>query len=1081
MADEIKEVRYVSEENLDFFLRVCIVEFDKRYLNASNIHQHSKYIVNQLGDALKLAISENDTLIELKKDMDEHINPVQATDPETGEPLFEKIPLVDSNGTPQYDAEGNPIMINGCPIYENYSHQACQIEENDYKQFVTAADKKKWNDLSKGIDGLAYKTLHLFPDDFNEEEDPNTYLYHTKELWVHNLHSKNLFISAYNADGESVTLGYKVHDDDSITIISEAREELWVNIADSRVTFIKVDEDGNPVNGQTFSYTKVIEKSKWLRDENGRWYHDVLHNLNSENLLPSAMEVLSKYNVLIASKAIDYNTTRVFIDEPETISLNVLKLDNTEVLENRMKQAAYTASIDPYDPATSSPNNWLYDEANDRYYKRLMHNLSSDVMVTARDYNGLDLLIQSRTTTMNGRNAVEVYCNTNTRCRVFIVSSKTAGITGGGGGGSAISDATDVLLVDEENRYESENVEGALWEISVKQGDQDLEILDLKTSALMGSDSELSDFNITGDTIIGDVDNLKETVNDIVQTIEEHKKTQYFINVKEFGADPTGTIDSTEAIRSALEYCKVNKIGALFFENGGSYKVSLINAEKEIVFDIPLGNFIIDLNGANIFLDPMQQASVSEYVIFNINRKMNVVIRNGIITGDRATHNYNTPGNHDNGIGVYIENSTVELERCVLKEMVGTGIYAMDYATDGTAYERGNSSVLLESVYIYNCRASAITVNCFNNFTMNDCKIMNIGAVGTGNGSTSIGGEISAINLDPTRGTRTIYEFTMRDTDITCNDVALKINDYLEKINITNCTINGKISNVSEVMIQGTISESNIIYAINDESASIPSIGVINMANNVLRVNRLNVKADIDNCEFIGDSGAIIDDMIYLKAGIIARNCKFSNIKNERTQKGLIFNCIPNTTSYTTEIPDSKNKFYLTGTFIDRCDVDFNAAIDIVTTFNPIITGANLRSCHFNMPRGNIIFSNCNILNPLANGVQSNYRESIIMLHNCDYTSNEESTKDTVFNNAIKCITNSRLTLDSFGENFFKLEGQPSAIANSVIYLNKDLIPENVGNGKIINCYIRILTTQPDTPHDYQGKLINTSIDYNIM
>lgn len=166
------------------------------------------------------------------------------------------------------------------------------------------------------------------------------------------------------------------------------------------------------------------------------------------------------------------------------------------------------------------------------------------------------------------------------------------------------------------------------------------------------------------------------------------------VNVHQFGAKGDGTTDDSNAINLALS----SKAYNISFIKGNTYMVrgyedgqpegsttGLIGTTGLI---IP-SNKNVDLNESTI---KCITNSRQNYNIFTIAEKENIILKNGTIIGDRATH---TGATGEWGYGVAIKSSTnITLDNLKISECWGDGI---------NLNNNGNGSILNKNITINNC------------------------------------------------------------------------------------------------------------------------------------------------------------------------------------------------------------------------------------------------------------------------------------------------------------------------------------------------------------------------------------------
>ena len=166
------------------------------------------------------------------------------------------------------------------------------------------------------------------------------------------------------------------------------------------------------------------------------------------------------------------------------------------------------------------------------------------------------------------------------------------------------------------------------------------------------------------------------------------------VNVHQFGAKGDGTTDDSNAINLALS----SKAYNVSFVKGNTYMVkgyepgqpegSTTGLIETTGLIIP-SNKNVDLNESTI---KCITNSRQNYNIFTIAEKENIILKNGTIIGDRATH---TGATGEWGYGVAIKSSTnITLDNLKISECWGDGI---------NLNNNGNDSILNKNITINNC------------------------------------------------------------------------------------------------------------------------------------------------------------------------------------------------------------------------------------------------------------------------------------------------------------------------------------------------------------------------------------------
>lgn len=166
------------------------------------------------------------------------------------------------------------------------------------------------------------------------------------------------------------------------------------------------------------------------------------------------------------------------------------------------------------------------------------------------------------------------------------------------------------------------------------------------------------------------------------------------VNVHQFGAKGDGTTDDSNAINLALS----SKAYNISFIKGNTYMVRGYEPGQ------PEGSTTGLIGTTGLIIPSNKNVDLSEstikcitnsrqnYNIFTIAEKENIILKNGTIIGDRATH---TGATGEWGYGVAIKSSTnITLDNLKISECWGDGI---------NLNNNGNDSILNKNITINNC------------------------------------------------------------------------------------------------------------------------------------------------------------------------------------------------------------------------------------------------------------------------------------------------------------------------------------------------------------------------------------------
>ena len=192
--------------------------------------------------------------------------------------------------------------------------------------------------------------------------------------------------------------------------------------------------------------------------------------------------------------------------------------------------------------------------------------------------------------------------------------------------------------------------------------------------------SEIDDIN----DAIGDINNL-ETLDKtkIVNAINEVNKK--IGTPEEYGAKGDGVTDDTAAINTCLANC-----GYVLFKSGSIYMI-----DPDVSLN-PISDQTLDLNGATLKAIPN---SLDRYEIINIDGISNVIVKNGIIVGDRDEHTGAT-GEWGYGISIDTASSDILIDNVAISECWG----------DGICIQHGSANITVRSCHLDHNSRNGITV-----------------------------------------------------------------------------------------------------------------------------------------------------------------------------------------------------------------------------------------------------------------------------------------------------------------------------------------------------------------------------------
>lgn len=285
--------------------------------------------------------------------------------------------------------------------------------------------------------------------------------------------------------------------------------------------------------------------------------------------------------------------------------------------------------------------------------------------------------------------------------------------------------------------------------------------------------------------------------------------------------------DTTKGLCEAIEYASNNNINNIKLEEG-KY---LINGEgdrntrKGIVL---ASNINLDLNNSTIIHETNGSIRYSIFALYNIE---NVSISNGIIIGDRYTHDYETiDSTHEWGFGVEIQGSNnINIYNLDISEMAGDGIVVSGYTGNGN--EKASSNVSINNNTISKCRRQGISVTNANNVKIYDNEIYKISGAYPG----------ALIDLEPDNLTQLVKNVEIYNNKLQngnrLNSVQIMV--YVENIDIHDNEINGNFvmyGSKDKVKISNNIiNNASLLFTIPENRANNPNLmNKIEMTKNTI-------------------------------------------------------------------------------------------------------------------------------------------------------------------------------------------------------------------------------------------------------
>lgn len=194
------------------------------------------------------------------------------------------------------------------------------------------------------------------------------------------------------------------------------------------------------------------------------------------------------------------------------------------------------------------------------------------------------------------------------------------------------------------------------------------------------------------------------------------------INNDFFNIDSTGKecVNTTKGINEAILYANKNNIEYIKLEHG-SYLINGIRDSKGIELK---SNITFDCGGATLQEITNDQIG---YCVFYLNEVENVKIINGIIKGDKNTHNYdNISSTHEWGSGIVLLGCiNIEIHNLEIYNFTGDGIYI-----SGSEVSNGSrllsKNISIENNNVHHCRRQGISIITGDTIEIKDNEIHDI-------------------------------------------------------------------------------------------------------------------------------------------------------------------------------------------------------------------------------------------------------------------------------------------------------------------------------------------------------------------
>ena len=257
------------------------------------------------------------------------------------------------------------------------------------------------------------------------------------------------------------------------------------------------------------------------------------------------------------------------------------------------------------------------------------------------------------------------------------------------------------------------------------------------------------------------IDSQKSIINMNLNDIEKQEQIineNGLINNEYFNisSDGKNAKQTTSGINEAINYASKNDISYIKLEKGtylidgkeGNYNLNETDTKKGIILQ---SNIILDLNGSTI---QQETNGAKNYANISVTDVENVSIINGILVGDKDSHDYTTiESSHEWGFGVDVRSSkNIKLNNLEIYNMTGDGIFLMSY------YNTDNVTTNIEiaNCNIYECRRQGISIIHAEDVQIFNNEISNIGETEPG----------LAIDLEPEMSSQFVNNVEIRNNKL---------------------------------------------------------------------------------------------------------------------------------------------------------------------------------------------------------------------------------------------------------------------------------------------------------------------------
>lgn len=375
--------------------------------------------------------------------------------------------------------------------------------------------------------------------------------------------------------------------------------------------------------------------------------------------------------------------------------------------------------------------------------------------------------------------------------------------------------------------------------------------------------------------------------------LETGEINNQFFDINESGQEAEKT---TKGINDAIDYASKNNINYIKLKKG-TYEVIGYNNSHYRGISLK-SNIHMDLNGSTIIQKTNAEVGYANITLYNVE---NVKISNGILIGDKESHDYSQiESTHEAGFGVSISAGTnIEIENLQIYNMTGDGIFIWGI-NEG---EKSPDGVIIKNCNIHDCRRQGISILCGKNISIYDNEIHDISGTDPQAAidleSVSKKEEIDNVYIERNKfynlntNLAVLFVGFINNASLKENEINgdLLIYDAKEKLEITNNTIsNGNVKLLSDYTNINAGHNLNEVYinnnTLNNAGMTLRKIMDLKVFNNQIingNIEVISSNADVEN-------NVISNNMAQLEYALVFSNMSGHTERYVATIKNNITN-----------------------------------------------------------------------------------------------------------------------------------------------------------------------------------------------